>query len=269
MSVPSFTILDDQFQFEQQQQAQRPMWETQYASNVISAPQNDPFAGYDVPNNAPNINYDSLSVPTRTPSVSASYDDMLRQNRYAGFNQQQWGMQSAGPAVLPEELRLPQVIPPYGTAYPTNGYSAFDGEMALGSGINSAYGMPGVPAASWPALEDARASPSVPLGPNHLYMVAEKHFKEGYKTGREEYVQSYSASCKDAVDHVASCPICSGYLNGDRKIMWIVIGILVIICLILAWFLFKKMTGGRRGGGQRRSQSAQPEQSAQDEEDAY
>jgi hypothetical protein len=110
----------------------------------------------------------------------------------------------------------------------------------MNAGVNAFTALPGVPLASNPALQDARDSPSVPMGPSTLMLVAERQFKEGFKQGREHFASSYVPTCGDSIEHVNSCPICSSYVNSDKKILQVVIGFLVMIILVLLFFLVKK-----------------------------
>lgn len=235
-SVPAFTVLDDAIGMDESDLdfgAPKSTWEDMYQSNVLSAPPNSPFSNYNVPHMPPD--YESLSHSSRTPSIPQSYNDSLAHNSFVERKLRQFHMPSIPPTPLPQKINLPTLIPPYGTSYPTNQYSAFDGEYALDAGVQSFYNVPGVPIASVPALQDARYAPSQAMGPTST-VVVENSFREGFNAGQK----NYTPSCVDMIGHIQGCPMCSNYLKGDSRLYTVVIGFLLIIILILLFFLLRR-----------------------------
>jgi len=247
-NVPSFTILndalgDDLGQMEQQSmQPPQPAWQSMYQSNILSPPPNSSILANDMSQMA-EPNYDSLTHHTPTPNIPASYGASLFNNAAVSSKNLRFNLPATPSAPLPSYLDVPYVNPPYGTSYPSSGYSAYDGAQAMNAGMPQFYSPQGVPAASWPALQDARDSPSVPIGPNNIAIIAERHYKEGFNRGREQYAESYQPACSQCVAHIEGCPICNGYMNGDKKLYRIGIGVLLIFILILLWMLFRRMSG--------------------------
>jgi len=182
--------------------------------------------------------YETLTHATRTPQMPLSYDESLFNNAAVSQKNLRYNLPANAPLPLPSYIDPPLTPTPYGTPYPSNGYSSFDSNETMNAGIPQFYSTSGVPVASWPSLEDARNSPSVPAGPATVAIIAETHFKEGFKQGLEHYTPP---TCTGSIDHLTSCPICSHYVNGDKKFYKIAIGFLIILILLLLWMLFRKI----------------------------
>jgi len=236
--VPAFTVIEEvgQNNYQDNLLVDEPApWQSMYQSNVMSAPPNSPFSDYNVPH--VDADYETLTYSAKIPQVAPSYNQSLFNNAAVSMKNLRYNLPANAPLPLPVPLDLPMTATPYGTPYPTNGYSADDGALAMDSGISQFYALPGVPAASWPSLEDARKSPSVPAGPATIAIVAEQHFKEGFKKGLEHLSQP---TCSSSIEHVNNCPICNHFVNGDKKYYKIAIIFLTILAIVLLWIIYKR-----------------------------
>lgn len=185
------------------------------------------------------------------PVLPKSYNNNVERNVNTTYQLKQNHMPDVPAAPLPPPMSLPTFKPPYGTPYPTNGYSAYDGEVARLAGIPMATAGPSTPIGTPPALEDARNSKSVNIDKMSYQQELDKHFKEGYKQGRD-----ISPSCGQSIHHALTCQVCKQAMFGNNKMLWLGIGFLGLIVLILLFLLFKQKSGkkilGKSGGGRRR-----------------
>jgi hypothetical protein len=209
-----------------------------YESNITSAPPNSPFVDFNVPHTQ--NDYESLTYQSSTPHIPASYNQGIVNNAETMARNMHYNLPAMPPEPLPSYIDLPTFTPPYGTPYQTPGYSAYDGEVAMNMAVPAYYSHPGVPASTWPALQDARDSPSMPMTPYALEMVVKNHYKEGYKNGREHFAQTYTPSCSDCINHIQGCPLCSSFVNGHKQLYQFGIGFLIILVCVLLYMLFKK-----------------------------
>lgn len=239
-AVPAFTIIEnaiDNNPIERQiQQPEVPAWMSMYQSNITSPPPNSPllpFAMPDMTSDYPD-QYQMLNAPA--PQMPESYADSLIQNTGVTNRNQRFNLPATAPAPLPSYPPFPYTETPYGTPYPTNGYSQFDGSLAMNAGIPQFYGGPGVPAASWPALQDARDSPSVPTTPYTLAFIAEKKYKEGFRAGND----SHQTSCQESFAHSLSCPVCKAASSQSIKMYQAGVSFLALVILFLFILLFRK-----------------------------
>lgn len=231
--VPAFTILENAIDNEplarQIEEPEMAPWMSQYQSNVSSPPPNSSLMAYDMPHMIQDYPTPNLSLPA--PQMPSSYAEALRQNAGVSKRNMKYNLPAVPPGPLPSYPEFPYTQAPYGLPYPSNGYSQFDGILASDAGIQAAYAGPGVPAASWPALQDARDSPSTPMTP-YLLSVVEQKFKEGYKAGQQDHIPS----CQENYHHALSCPVCrSASIQSTRMYQAgiIFLGIVVAILLIL------------------------------------
>jgi hypothetical protein len=217
--IPSFTILEP------------PSWEDMYKSNIM--PSNNPFPNYEV--QRPITDYESLTGRSahKAPRISQSYDDILINNSVTDAQLNQYNMPSAAPSPLESQIDLPSLNPPWGTPYPTNGYSPYDSELAINSNYSESYGLAGVPLASPPSLQDSRVNNNnkIAMGPADMISYAQLHFKEGYNA---------ASNCRSVIDHIQSCPVCFGYMTANTKYYKTIIIILFIFVIILLFVLFRK-----------------------------
>ena len=232
-AIPAFTILDDAIDNEplarEQQEPGMPTWQAMYESNLTSAPPNSPLFEYNMPNMVGD--YPMPQFGARTPQIPQAYTDSLHANIGVSKRNLRFNLPAVPPEPLPSYPPVPYYTPPYGMPYPSDGFSQFDGSLAMNAGVSQFVGGPGVPAASWPALQDGRDSPSMPMTP-YLLGFVEKTFKEGYKAGREDYVPS----CQDNFHHSLSCPICSAASIQTTRLYQgglIFLGLMVLALLII------------------------------------
>jgi len=240
--IPAFTVLDDSIDNNPRAVQERnpgvPTWQSMYQSNISSAPPNSPFLDYAMPNMVQD--YPEPELNASRPTLPDSYGESILHNGAVAKNNIRWNLPATPPDPMPTYNTIPYLNPPYGTPYPTNGYSQFDGSFAMNAAVPQFYGGPGVPAASWPAMMDARDSPSVPMTPITLAIVAEKRYQQGLQDGKENFAQSYQPTCHQSIGHSLSCPLCSNYLTGNKKLYQGAIIVLSVIVLILLLLLYRK-----------------------------
>lgn len=233
--IPAFTVLEDAFQFPQESMIeQRPPWQMMYESNILGESRNSSFSQYGISHT--DSDYESLTQETHKPQLASNYEDSHINTSKVNMHNARYNLPTQAPVPLQKMITLPEMHPPYGTPYPTGGYSAQDGIDAINTGIPQAYSIPGVPVGSWPALIDARDSPDVHMEQS---VAAEHHFKEGFKQGMEHYS---APSCADSIAHIQSCRICSHFVSGDLRFYRIAIGFLIFLVLVLLYILFRKIS---------------------------
>lgn len=237
--IPAFTLLENTIDTGplawQYEHPKMPKWQSQYQANFTDAPPNSSILEYNMPHMIKDYPAPKLDMPY--PEIPYGYDNTFDHNNMVNQRSIKWNLPNIPPEPMPSKIMLPTLHPPYGTSYPTNGYSQYDASLAMNAGIPQFKFNPGVPAASWPALQDARDSPSVPLGPATLAIVAENHFKEGFEKGLEHF--KGLNNCGSFIDHMINCPVCFNYFNGWKKIYHIGIGILLFILLMLLITIYK------------------------------
>jgi hypothetical protein len=240
--VPAFTVLDDSIDNNpraiQAANPGMPTWMSMYASNITSAPPNSPLLEFAMPDMVQDYPVPELNSPK--PILPDSYGESIMHNGAVAKNNIRWNLPATPPSPMPTYNEIPYFNPPYGTPYPTNGYSQFDGDFAMNAGNSQFYGGPGVPAASWPGMLDARDSPSMPMTPTTLAIVAEKRYQQGLQDAKEHFAQTYQPTCHQSVNHSLNCPLCSNYLGGNKKLYQGAIIILSVIVLILLLLLYRK-----------------------------
>lgn len=238
-AVPAFTIIENAIDNEplarQIQQPEVPAWMSMYNSNITSAPENSPLFPYAMPDMTTDYpdQYQMLNAPA--PQMPSSYANSLIQNADVTNRNRRFNLPATAPEPLPSYPPFPYTETPYGMPYPSNGYSQFDGSLAMNAGIPQFYGGPGVPAASWPALQDARDSPSMPTTPYTLAFVAEKKYKEGFQAGKD----AHHTSCQESFAHSLSCPVCKAASSQSIKMYQIGTSFLALVILFLFILLFR------------------------------
>jgi len=231
-SIPAFTVLEDSIDFPISNDTETPNWISMYNNNTILT--NNPQNGQTQWINKPSNDY-----PTFAPKISPRYEEMLQQNSESQYLLNRQGLPSTPPRQFEEPMTLPSFSPPYGTPYPSSGYSFRDASLSADSRKIQAVSRPPVPAASVPALIDARHSPSVPLDPVSLEAYREyanQHFREGFRLGTEQRLPH----CPEIVHHLSSCSLCKSVVHNQERLLLSVIGFLAIIVIILLILLFKK-----------------------------
>ena len=237
----AFTVLDDGFSGSQaSSQPRKPAWQNMYDSNILSAPPNSPFSNFEVSH--VDSDYETLTHQSSSPQIPQSYNDGVMNNELVHQTNMNYNLPANAPHPLPSYMDLPAFNPPYGMAYPSSKYSAYDGELAMNAGVISYHGLPGVPVSSPTALQDARDSASVPMGPLQMAVVAENHYREGFKNGRENYASTYAPSCSECIAHIQGCTVCNHFVSGHLKFYQIGIALLIILVLILLWMLFRRIS---------------------------
>ena len=236
--IPAFTVLDDGFNNESNLQPPKQAWQSMYDSNILSAPPNSPFSGYEV-SKPDDSNYESLTNATNpVPRIPESYNQGLIDNSSQLSRNLRYNLPATPPIPLQSHINLPSFNPPYGTPYSSSKFSPYDGELSMQAGVRSFYALPGVPVSSQQALQDARDSPAVQMSPQTITMIADNHFREGFKQGRERYESN--VNCPECMSHISSCPVCNNYINSHKSIYLLIIGFLSFIILILLFILYKK-----------------------------
>jgi hypothetical protein len=229
-SVPAFTVLEDSLDITESRNLNKPLWMSMYDNATLSQrPQQAQF---------PSLNNSYDGQPTFNPSISQRYNEMIEENAQGQHLLDRQGLPSIPPRHLEDPISLPDFNPPYGTPYPTKGYSFWDASASVDSGQTQGIARPPVPLASIPALIDARNSPSVPLDPATLESYKEyanQHFREGFRLGTEQ-----RSNCPDIVHHLSSCSLCKTVVRNQEKLMLCAIGFLVVIVIILLILLMKK-----------------------------
>lgn len=152
------------------------------------------------------------------------YNKNVEQNYELQRKLQEYGLPSQPGAVLPQPLHIPQFKPPYGTPYPSSGYSAYDAELVRAAGIPMAIARPPLPAASPPALMNVEPNVAVPMGYGNQV--------------RERYKDSFT--CMESIHHAINCPFCKSYLQNKERLLWVVIAILVVLCLLLTFLCLRR-----------------------------
>jgi hypothetical protein len=238
-AVPAFTIIEDAVDNEprarQAQQPELPAWMSMYQSNITSPPGNSPLLPFVMPEMVSDYPdpYSSLTAPA--PQMPSSYEESLAQNANVLSRNRRFNLPSTPPEPLPSYPPFPYTETPYGTPYASNGYSQFDGSLAMNAGIPQFYGGPGVPAASWPALQDARDSPSMPMTPYTLAFIAEKKYKEGFQAGKH----NHQTSCQESFAHSLSCPVCKAAASQSIKMYQMGMSFLALVIIFLFILLFR------------------------------
>ncbi len=227
--IPAYTVLEEHTE-------EPATWENAYKSNFMSAPPNTPISDYDVMNADSNAREMLGLHESREPKISQGYHNSIINNAAVSKKNLRFNIPNEATYPLPRDISLPYFNAPYSYPYPTDGYSPFDGALAMNANVPQFYGHAGVPIASNPALEDARNSPAVPMGPQTLAVIAENHWKEGWKAGRE----GYEPNCSEHIHHAMSCPLCIHYIRGDLKFYKISVLFLFILLVVLIILLYKK-----------------------------
>lgn len=199
---------------------QKPIWLSQYNNGALVTAYGDgprPPVPADVGEAYDSRGYgvdnmqESLSMPK-------SYNYTIQQNTNLDNKLKQLHLPSEQGMVLPEPIPIPTFQPPYGTPYPSAGYSAYDTELVRAGGIPMGYAPIPYPIASPPALQMAKNAPSVPMS-------------------LERY-EKHDINCSDTLHHFLSCSICKSYIYGNTKLLTgiiIFLGIIVIILLIVCF----------------------------------
>ena len=239
-AVPAFTVIEDAVDNEpiarQMQQPELPAWMSMYQSNITSPPGNSPLLPFAMPDMTSDYAnpYPSLNAPA--PQMPSSYTESLIQNAEVFGRNRRFNLPSMAPEPLPSYPPFPYTDPPYGMPYASNGYSQFDGSLAMNAGVPQFYGGPGVPAASWPALQDARDSPSMPTTPYTLAFIAEKKYKEGFQAGKES---PHQPNCQESFAHSLSCPVCKAASSQTIKMYQIGTAFLALVIIFLFVLLLR------------------------------
>jgi hypothetical protein len=232
-NIPSFSVIDDVFQHPNLSQDNNnnneEIWKDMYSSNLIPTNKerpkiNDNYIYSELNDPNTHINHHTLDHPYQKPYLPKSYNNNLENNYLAQANLADYNLQTSAPAPLPSKMPMPNFVPQYGTPYPTNGYSAFDGTMANDARVNAFYGLGGVPISTPPSLQDARNSYSIPLG---------------YSGYREGYHNDHS-NCSNSINHMNNCEICKSYINMNCNYYKFIIAVLIVLIIILLCFLMSR-----------------------------
>ena len=221
-----FDVIDDNF---------LPSWKDVYSTNNNSIKthmnyeadaSNTPYSQWDV------NKYETLTTGynqpgTWPPKMSPVYNDTIQQNYKNQMRNDRYNLPSEFPLQPQQPLHIPSSNPPYGTSYPTDGYSPYDASLATDSSMVQFYANAPVPLSSPVALEDARHSPPVSMADT-------KYIREGYAP------MVSKCNCSDSVSHVKNCPVCSSYFTSDTKTCQVVIIFLILIIIILLVLLSRK-----------------------------
>lgn len=235
VDLPSFTILDRAYdnnpEAKQMRHPDRPVWESQYSSATFSS--DNPVLDYRMEQMSQD--YPKPVMNSSYPQVPLNYDINQINNQYINNYARQWNLQSAPPVPLPGNLPVNLVKTPYGTPYqPTFSYN--DASLAVNAGVNAFQALPGVPAASWPAMQDARYSPAVPMGPSTIDVIRTASFKEGYNHAHE----TFTPTCGQFISHSSTCALCSHYIHGWKKLYNMGLIILLLLVVVLLFLLFRQ-----------------------------
>lgn len=217
------TVLEENINFPDKQEDGTPIWLSMYKNSLLLVPPKEQLA-------------DSGREQSRNfPKISQSYNDNVRGNVNTTYQLKQNGMMNQPSAPLQPPLTLPTFKPPYGTPYPSSGYSAFDAEVANATKIPMAVAGPSLPIGTPAALADARGTAGVNIDKKSYQQELDKNFKEGYNQGK-----GTAPSCGQSIHHVLTCSVCRGAIMGNTKVAWILLGLAGIFILFLLFLLFKQ-----------------------------
>lgn len=170
------------------------------------------------------------------PTPPQQYQQAVNQNYSNQYYLNQQQLQATPPAPLPYYGHLPTFKPPYGTPYPTTGYSAYDSATASATHVPMATANPGLPIGTPPALEDARYAPAERISVDREKELEFK-FREGYNKAKSEVSVP---TCGQSIHHALSCSVCKKALMSSEKMMMFGIIFLAILCLILIIIILRK-----------------------------
>jgi hypothetical protein len=233
-NIPAYTILNDITADEPHNEKNPPIpsWQNMYNSNINTPPLHtesipDYATGWGTSHDN---SYDTLTAPHSIPQIPSSYNESIYNNAEMSERNAKYNLQSLPSTPLPSFIDLPShASPPYGTPYPSTNYSAYDGALANASGHPKFYNIPGVPLATHPSLQDARSSNGVAMGTS---------MADGNRETRNS--KEYYPTCPESIHHISSCVVCSRIINGEKKILQIVVVGLFLVIFILMFILFRK-----------------------------
>lgn len=216
--TPAFSILEGNIDFPSQIQAvvpQKPAWLSQYDNSAIlrmNGTESPP-----IPSDVLGMTYNSQGVDNNTSFLSNTPESYtVAQNQNLERKLRQFNMPSEAVDPLPEQLSVPQFTPPYGTPYPSTGYSAYDHELVKNSKVPMAIAQIPLPIASPPGVEDARNYPSSQMREN------------------------FHGSCAHSIQHLIGCSVCKGLIFNKEQMMFSIIIILGVICIVLLILLLRR-----------------------------
>jgi hypothetical protein len=258
---PAYTVLEEEIDFsEPEQKPKKPNWMESYENgsfihppktNVNYPSYNDyqwqGVNGGNYPRPIPRSAWSDGSQQN-IPEMSQNFSPGIDNNFALLEKQKMLGLQTEPSYPLPQTSDGPPYMnPPYGTAYPSAGYSYYDAEQAGRSHTNMAYNLSSVPYGTQPGLMDARDEGTrppftVPAGvgrgqygsanyPTKLTTIPQPGYRENY------------GGCPAALHHTLNCPTCNHVFRLKEQIMtWALIGlvILVILLFIIVFLLTRK-----------------------------
>jgi len=238
MSIPSFTVVDNLNETNIKQD--KPTWQQMYETTIIGSNPDYSFVGADDFKPFPEDEYQMYN--------NTNINNMIQNNKQLEAELSQNKLQTEPPFPLPTQYKSPNLTPPYGTSYPSSGYSAYDVSQPMNANINSFTAAPPVPYGSNPALIDARNG--IPVQANPLY--AQNNdinfmYREGFDDNDSENYfinddPSYNPpnKCRNTIHHIEHCHICQRYVRSDKPVLIVIIIFMIILVLILLYVLYKK-----------------------------
>ncbi len=244
-NVPSFSVLEENIDSSNEEGTWKSMYENNLlAPTMIMSPYEGGSLKYDT---------DNYIEFKGEPVALPNYGNMMEFNNRTMDELQKQKMSNWIPDTLPEKVNLPNFSPPWGTPYPSAGYSSADADFAYNSGITRATARPSLPVGTMPSLVNAQNNPSVALNPQVQVpgptLTVEK-IKEVIDSGIKEHYGQLSnqiqqtLSCAQVFNHAKTCPICTGFMtsdtNTDIRTYRIVILILILVIFVLFILALKK-----------------------------
>lgn len=246
--VPTFSVLEDI----QDNNNDDNNWKKMYDSSLMAPSLVLP--AYEPENK---FGYDTTGyVSSSEPRISKRYNQMIDSNDYLVQNLKDNNM-STWSNPLPDKVKLPSFVPPYGTTYPSAKYSPYDAALAYESGFIAATSQPSVPVSSVAAMTNAQNQTSIPLNQSvvtsqltleDIKSVLDSKIKEHYGqlsnqiTGKIN--QTHDTNCSEVIKHAQSCPVCTGYMTSntatDLKVYRVIIVMLIIVVIILFIIVLRK-----------------------------